>query len=297
MAFLRDILSVLLVCISYQAVVAYPSNPVVGFFKRGQSSGELEESATVRSFSKLSTSCQISASSLLAGPFGTCANLIGLVSILESKDSIISPINNWVSQACSSAACDPAGLASASKVILNGCKTDLEDQSIAAVAMYSIITHYNETRDMFCTQSKQDGSFCLPSVLGNVEAQSGEKITVAEVVSLISGKLTRADRAFVAVPKETYCTDCAHAIVSQSAIMIDAIAKDPAGIKFEYGSNESVHRISDICGASFGDRALPPTVQIAQPKSQDTSADTLDNSESFNNEAFSQDPSFPLSSY
>jgi hypothetical protein len=57
------------------------------------------------------------------------------------------------------------------------------------------------SRDMFCTQNKQDGRFCLPSVLENVEARSGEKITVSGVISLISGKLTRADRAFLSIPK------------------------------------------------------------------------------------------------
>jgi hypothetical protein len=54
---------------------------------------------------------------------------------------------------------------------------------------------------MFCTQYKQNSTYCLPSVLGDVESQSGEKMTLGEVVSLITGKLTKADRAFMSVPK------------------------------------------------------------------------------------------------
>ncbi|KAI7940633.1 hypothetical protein MJO28_012918 [Puccinia striiformis f. sp. tritici] len=265
MAFVRDLVSVLMVCISYQAVVAYPRGAEHSLLEQYRTNGG---AATAQSFSKLSKSCQFAAGSLLSGEFGTCADLVGLVSILETKESIISPINNWVTDACSSSPCDQADLAAASRVIRKGCATDLEEQSVAAVALYSIITHYNATRDMFCTQHKEDGSFCLPSVLGNIEDRSGEKITIAEVVSLISGKITRADMAIVTVSKEVYCTDCAHAIVSQSAAMIDAIKKDPAGIKFEYAHDKHMHQASDVCGPSFEDRALPTTVQIAEPKSK-----------------------------
>ncbi|KAI9623916.1 hypothetical protein KEM48_009293 [Puccinia striiformis f. sp. tritici PST-130] len=179
---------------------------------------------------------------------------MGLVSILETKESIISPINTWVTDACSVTPCDEAGLASARKVIKKGCAVDLEERSVAAVALYSIITHYNATRDMFCTQHKEDGTFCLPSVLGNRKAFASR-------------------RAFIAVSKEAYCTDCAHAIVSQSAAMIDAIKKDSAGIKFEYAHDKHMHQASDVCGPSFEDRKLPHTVQIAEPKSEDSKDD------------------------
>ncbi|KAH9459248.1 hypothetical protein Pst134EA_019402 [Puccinia striiformis f. sp. tritici] len=261
MAFVRDLVSVLMVCISYQAVVAYPRGAELGLLEQYRTKGG---AATAQSFSKLSTSCQLAASSLLSGEFGTCADLMGLVSILETKESIISPINTWVTDACSVTPCDEAGLASARKVIKKGCAVDLEERSVAAVALYSIITHYNATRKT---------APCLPSVLGNVEERSGEKITVAEVVSLISGKLSPADRAFIAVSKEAYCTDCAHAIVSQSAAMIDAIKKDSAGIKFEYAHDKHMHQASVVCGPSFEDRKLPHTVQIAEPKSEDSKDD------------------------
>jgi hypothetical protein len=54
---------------------------------------------------------------------------------------------------------------------------------------------------MFCTQYKENLNYCLPSVLGNVEDQSGEHITTDEVMSLIAGKFTVADQAFISVPK------------------------------------------------------------------------------------------------
>jgi hypothetical protein len=54
---------------------------------------------------------------------------------------------------------------------------------------------------MFCTQYKENLNYCLPSVLGNVESQGGETITMAKVISLIAGKFTPADQAFLSVPK------------------------------------------------------------------------------------------------
>ncbi|KAA1082833.1 hypothetical protein PGT21_015758 [Puccinia graminis f. sp. tritici] len=218
-----------------------------------------------RSAAKLSPSCQLAASGLLDGEFGTCADILGLVSIFQAKESLVSPINTWVSGACSSQPCSQQGLAKASQMIKTGCASDLQEGSIAAVTMYSILTHYDVTRDMFCTQYKENSTYCLPLVLGDVESQSGQKITLGEVVSLISGKLTKADLAFMSVPKETYCTPCGHAIVTKSATMIDAIRKDPVGITFNYDSSSTVHQISEICGAAFEDQQIPDSVQIAPP--------------------------------
>jgi hypothetical protein len=43
--------------------------------------------------SKLSASCQLAAAGLLASDFGTCANILELVSIFDAKESLISPMN------------------------------------------------------------------------------------------------------------------------------------------------------------------------------------------------------------
>ncbi|KNZ47392.1 hypothetical protein VP01_642g2 [Puccinia sorghi] len=54
---------------------------------------DVRSSAGFRSFSQLSTSCQMAAGQLLAGDFRTCANLMGLVKILETQESLVAPIN------------------------------------------------------------------------------------------------------------------------------------------------------------------------------------------------------------
>ncbi|WAQ85896.1 hypothetical protein PtA15_6A525 [Puccinia triticina] len=261
MAFSIQMISmVMMLCAtSFRATIGHPSGSPAARAMVPQGT------AAARSAAKLSPACQMAASSLLGGEFGSCANILGLVSSFEAKDSLVSPINHWVSAACASAPCSKEGLAAASHMIKTGCASDLQEGSIAAVAMYSILTHYDVTRDMFCSQYTHNSTFCLPSVLGAVEAQSGEKITLGEVVSLIAGKLTRADRAFLSVSKETYCTPCGHAIVTRSATMIDAIRQDPLGIRFDYKPDSAVHLISEICGPSFEDHKVPSSVRVAPP--------------------------------
>ncbi|KAA1079606.1 hypothetical protein PGT21_017113 [Puccinia graminis f. sp. tritici] len=181
MAFSIQFISMLMCLMSFQNTVnAHPyGNPA----NRPRSSSMTPAPhglSLARSAAKLSPSCQLAASGLLDGEFGTCADILGLVSIFQAKESLVSPINTWVSGACSSQPCSQQGLAKASQMIKTGCASDLQEGSIAAVTMYSILTHYDVT--------------------------SGQKITLGEVVSLISGKLTKADLAFMSVPKETYCT-------------------------------------------------------------------------------------------
>ncbi|OAV95391.1 hypothetical protein PTTG_05444 [Puccinia triticina 1-1 BBBD Race 1] len=264
MAISNLMISILISLVGYQTAMAHPWNVEVA---RPQGDHPtMGVRGTLAKTSKLSTSCQLATAGLLASEFGTCANVLALVSIFDTKGSLVSPINNWVTGACSAKPCGKEGLASASQMIRMGCQNDLKEGTMAAVAIYSVITHYNATREMFCTQYKENLNYCLPSVLGNVEDQSREKITVDEVMSLIAGKFTQADQAFIPVPKEAYCNACGKAIVSQSALMIDAIREDPAGIEFNYTAGQTVHQISDICGASFETRELPEAVQVARPQ-------------------------------
>ncbi|KAH9464245.1 hypothetical protein MJO29_002184 [Puccinia striiformis f. sp. tritici] len=264
MSSVLHVMSIMAYLVGYQIVVAHPWNTEVGRSQGNQPNMGFRGSPS--SPHKLSSSCQLAAAGLLASEFGTCANVLELVSIFDAKDSLVSPINDWVSGACSATPCRQEGLARASRMIRTGCQQDLEEKSVAATALYSVITHYNATRDMFCTQYKENLNYCLPSVLGNVESESGQKITVDEVMSLLAGKFTAADPAFMSVPKEAYCNPCGQAIVSQSAAMMDAIREDPVGIQFNFHSGDTVHQISDICGPAFEDQTLPNAVQVALPQ-------------------------------
>ncbi|POW05803.1 hypothetical protein PSHT_10630 [Puccinia striiformis] len=64
--------------------------------------------------------------------------------------------------------------------------------------------------------------------------------------------------------QEAYCTPCTHALGTQSEIMVEAISKDPK-IKFEHSTTQAKGKASEICGASFDDKKIPDSIQIAAP--------------------------------
>ncbi|KAH9459243.1 hypothetical protein Pst134EA_019395 [Puccinia striiformis f. sp. tritici] len=223
MAFVRDLVSVLVVCISYQAVVAYPRGAELGLLEQYRTKGGAATAPEL--FQTLLPPANLLRAVYCRGEFGTCADLMGLVSILETKESIISPINTWVTEACSVTPWIRAGLASARKVIRK------EETSRNEVV---------------------------------------KKITVAEVVSLISGKLSPADRAFIAVSKEALLYRlCSCNCQSISCYDRPPIKKDSAGIKFEYAHDKHMHPASDVCGIlPLRIANYPITVRIAGPKSE-----------------------------
>jgi hypothetical protein len=60
--------------------------------------------------------------------------------------------------------------------------------------------HIWRFRDMLCTQYTANSTFCVPSILGNIQTASGSNITINEIVSLVSGNVTPAGKAFANVP-------------------------------------------------------------------------------------------------
>ncbi|POW18049.1 hypothetical protein PSTT_00121 [Puccinia striiformis] len=159
----------------------------------------------------LSPGCQAAAGGLLTSEFGTCSNIMGLVSVIGASGSIIAPLTTWISGVCTAAPCSSDTLKQASQSVNNGCSSDIQKGSGIAMALQMIVG--NLQRSKYTSNS----TFCIPSILGNVESASGQNITISQVTSILSGSMTPASQALANVPSGTYCTDCGHALVTQSA--------------------------------------------------------------------------------
>ncbi|KAH9456656.1 hypothetical protein Pst134EB_012860 [Puccinia striiformis f. sp. tritici] len=231
----------------------------------GGAGGASEDKSSSNSIkTELSASCKKAADALSTGELATCANIPALIAISKTEGSIVSAINTWVTGACAAVPCSKDALASAAEKIKKDCQKDLDDGSAPAIGIYSHILHYKEARDTFCTQTKSDSKFCIPSTIEALEAKAGQKFTNAGIKSAMAGKITPEALAFIRVPKEAYCTPCTHALGTQSEIMVEAISKDPK-IKFEHSTTQAKGKASEICGASFDDKKIPDTIQIAAP--------------------------------
>ncbi|KAA1136807.1 hypothetical protein PGTUg99_002561 [Puccinia graminis f. sp. tritici] len=213
---------------------------------------------------ELSESCKKAATALSEGEIATCANIPALLALPKVEGSIVPAINTWVTGACSAVPCTQEALNTAAEKFKKECQKDMEDGSAPAIGIYSHLLHYKEARNTFCTQSKSDSKFCIPSVMAALEEKAGVKITNAGLKAAMSGKYTKDSIAFIRVPKETYCTPCSHALVTQAAIMVEAMSNDPK-IKFKHSSAPQMAKVSQICGESFEDRKIPESVQIAAP--------------------------------
>ncbi|KAA1137099.1 hypothetical protein PGTUg99_011543 [Puccinia graminis f. sp. tritici] len=213
---------------------------------------------------ELSESCKKAAHTLSEGEVATCANIPALIAISKAEGSIVPAINTWITGACSAVPCRQEALNSAAEKFKKECQKDLDDGSAPAIGIYAHLLHYKEARNTVCTQSKSDSKFCIPALMEGLEEKAGEKFTNAGIKASMAGKFTKAALAFMRVPKETFCTPCSHALATQSAIMVEAISKDPR-IKFEHNSTPQMQKASEICGASFDDHKIPDSVQIAAP--------------------------------
>lgn len=208
----------------------------------------------------LSTSCQTAAGSLLTSEFGTCSNIIGLVSVVGATGSVISPLNNWISGVCSATPCSNATLTSATQTITSGCGADALKGSAIAAALTNIISNYNPVKDLLCTQYSSNSTFCVPYLLGNVQTATGINITLNEVVSMLSGG---ASQSFANVPPSAYCNDCGHALVTQSNALTAATNVGSVTAGTNVSSTGASSSAAGVCGASFNDNKLPSTIRIA----------------------------------
>ncbi|KAH9448033.1 hypothetical protein H4Q26_009179 [Puccinia striiformis f. sp. tritici PST-130] len=270
MAFSLPLITILVSWISYQTVAAHPFGmnsygPGVGAGTRGGTSGYgLNGTAIPIIKTDLSESCKAAADALSHGELATCANIPGFIAISKAEGSIVPAIKAWVAGACAAVPCRREVLASAAQKFKNECEKDLEDGSAPALGIYAHLLHYKEARDTICTQLKSDSQFCISTIMEGLESKANAKFTNDGFKAMMAGKVTNDALAFMNVPKEAHCTPCSHALATQSAIMVEAITKDPK-IKFEHSTDFPKHKASEICGASFDDHKLPSSVQIAGP--------------------------------
>ncbi|KAH9448035.1 hypothetical protein Pst134EA_021189 [Puccinia striiformis f. sp. tritici] len=269
MAFSLPLITILVSWISYQTVAAHPFGmnsygPGVGAGTRAGTSGYGLNGTAVPIKTDLSESCKAAADALSHGKLATCANIPGFIAISKAEGSVVPAIKAWVTGACAAVPCRREVLATAAQKFKNECQKDLEDGSAPALGIYSHLLHYKEARDTICTQLKSDSQFCIPTTMEALESKANAKFTNDGFKAMMAGKVTNEALAFMTVPKEAHCTPCSHALATQSAIMVEAITKDPK-IKFEHSTALPKQKVAEICGASFDDHQLPSSVQIAAP--------------------------------
>ncbi|CAH7672199.1 hypothetical protein PPACK8108_LOCUS7008, partial [Phakopsora pachyrhizi] len=205
----------------------------------------------------LSSGCQVAAGNLLSTQFATCSNLIGLVSLVSAQGGLLVPLTNWITGTCSANPCSNDTISSTLSALNSGCGSDVQKGVPAAIALNTVISNYNPIRDLLCTQYASNSSYCVPSIVGNVQNATGRNFTVTEILGIVSGRLS--DLSLSSIPSGTYCNDCGHALFTKS----NSITVNTGTSNVSTASNGSSEAVAKVCGASFNDGRVPDSVRVA----------------------------------
>ncbi|KAK7692912.1 hypothetical protein QCA50_004550 [Cerrena zonata] len=205
-----------------------------------------------QSINSLSTQCQATLASLVVSSENACLNPTDLVSIVTAgaNDSLVQPINNWLSGMCAQPQCTNQTLSDIVSNVTTGCASDLQSLGAGDVNAEEITNivqmAYPTVRKVACLKDTSNDTLCLTQTLTNVQSSIGtlSKSEIQQLVSQISaGQIP-------SIPSSAYCTDC------------DKEALNIAKTDFPDLFNSNVQSaVSGQCSADFVDGATPSGVQ------------------------------------
>ncbi|CAD6566612.1 MAG: hypothetical protein CYPHOPRED_000949 [Cyphobasidiales sp. Tagirdzhanova-0007] len=171
----------------------------------------------------LSSSCQSSLSSLLTSDFSTCADVLGLANIASASGSIVSPLNDYLIDICTSPPCTQSALSNATSTIQTGCSNDIASNALIPTALEAIINNYGDIRSLLCTRTQQTSNnfYCLTQVLDADQSSSGTPLTISALEATVNGG--NYSSFFDSIPAGAFCTDCGHAISTETLKLVKDI--------------------------------------------------------------------------
>ncbi|KAF8595312.1 hypothetical protein BDV93DRAFT_611476 [Ceratobasidium sp. AG-I] len=168
-------------------------------------------SAATPDLSGLSASCQTTVQSVLAGPASTCLGVSGLMGIatITANQSIVAPVNDWLTSTCAQPACTNATIDSLFSNITSGCSSDLTAAEVTNGTLTDIKEYidqwYPVAREVACLKdSNNSNAFCITTTLKALENY------ISQPLSLDAFGLALAF-AGTDVPKNLTCTSCVQA--------------------------------------------------------------------------------------
>lgn len=207
MAFLREMMSILMVSVWVGTVMSATTTPATNVLDarpKGAAAGlptTSKADGVAQSLAanpgELSGPCRQAISGMAKNEaLATCTNLFDMVQIRTAKDSISAPIKAWITGMCAAPACVPASLTSAGEQFKTGCAVEMNSGSMDAAAFYSILTTYQTIRTDACPNiEKLD--FCDQTLAGHIK------------------KWSKQERPFFSVQKAAYCMECGPKIANQ----------------------------------------------------------------------------------
>ncbi|KAG9100024.1 hypothetical protein FRC06_004603 [Ceratobasidium sp. 370] len=198
----------------------------------------------------VSSTCQSAATAVLSGPAGTCLGVSDLLNIAlaPANQSLISPIDKWLTDTCAQPACTTETLDAAVSNITSGCQTDLglTSDDIVDVKQY-IDEWYSTAREVACLKdTNAANAFCVTTTLQAIETYAGQPLSK----SGIPGIILRFGSANAEIPKNITCTPC---IQAAYALIRPKLNDANRGTWDNY--------LGGQCGSSYTSGSSPSSIQ------------------------------------
>ncbi|KAF9466521.1 hypothetical protein BDZ94DRAFT_1251125, partial [Collybia nuda] len=176
-----------------------------------------------------------------------CLNPSALLPILvgagNGNDTIIAPVDAWVTGMCGSPACSTATLSQVIKDVSAGCAAEFGSSSSADVQqMIDLVTKsYTTARKVLCL--KEADTLCVTQTFTALESITGTLNMNGDNIRAIAGA------RHAGLPSNVLCSDCMKGAVS----IINA--ELPGEI-----SQDDMNYAKSTCGDAFVDGGIPPSL-------------------------------------
>ncbi|EIN11516.1 hypothetical protein PUNSTDRAFT_98637 [Punctularia strigosozonata HHB-11173 SS5] len=213
--------------------------------------GALIAGAGLASAQSLSSHCLTTLETIVANKdAASCLNagaLIGLFTT-SANESLVEPIDKWVTGMCSDAQCSNSTLNAIVTNVTSGCSSDLQGIGLSgldASSISSIVQQaYPTVRQIACLK-EYNNTMCVTEELTNLQTVVGT-LSVNNIISSISGIVANA----ASIPKNDTCTPCAKAAYSVAEKNFPSLV----------GSTQST--LQSQCGFDFTDGTMPSNVEV-----------------------------------
>lgn len=202
----------------------------------------------------ISQGCQSTLAGLAVSSDAQCINASGLVTAfatLDANTSIVGPVNNWLSGACSQQPCSNQTLSSLISNITAGCANDLSALGFSSSDTQTVISEvqqfYPTVREVVCLKNSTSNNLCVTDLLNDVQGAVGT-LSENNIGTIVSSFFGNTDK-LQALLKSAACTDCVKAAYNTIN------SKFPGLI-----TSDDQSSISSTCGSGFTDGKTPSSV-------------------------------------
>ncbi|POY74568.1 hypothetical protein BMF94_2329 [Rhodotorula taiwanensis] len=233
----------------------------------------LSSVATAQSASDLlsgiSSTCTSSVSNLLGSQFASCADISGLIPILTTSGSVVTPsafANSWLGTLCGQSNCSTSAIQNATGIIDAGCSAELSAGNAVVTVARTAIANFNTVKAAACLQQSSNSTYCVTDLLDKVQSGLNTQLTVSSLTSLSLSDLEK-------IPSSEVCDDCAHALTTKLLPVIESATTSSSAAGASGVSSSSISSaIGGYCGQSFLDGQVPSDIKQGSGSSSSSSS-------------------------